>query len=204
MKSPVKLVALAFLMSSACVFAADQPPMRTWTDSTGKYKIEARFEKVEKGVVFLTKKENNEKMQVPLAKLSEQDRTYIRNWLKPKKEEPAPKPVQAESKQSVGDAWKGTWNNNKYGTKGPLTCTVTAIEGKTWKAKFVGTGIGKPFTYDAAINSTEKGDRTILQGTYSISGDAYRWTGYVEGNLLYGKYRSASGNNGEFRLKAEG
>lgn len=30
--------------------------------------------------------------------------------------------------------------------------------------------------------------------------DNYQWTGYVEGNTLFGKYRSASGNNGEFRL----
>jgi hypothetical protein len=47
---------------------------------------------------------------------------------------------------------------------------------------------------------SKKDNRTLLEGTSTVSGDSYQWTGYVEGDTLFGKYRSASGNNGEFRL----
>lgn len=200
MKIQSALTLLALL--PLAVFAAEPAPLRTWTDSTGKYRLEARIDKFEDYTVFLLKKQTQELMKIPLAKLSEEDQAYVRTWRESQEQQKTPVEEPVDQQPQVGQSWSGGWNNNKYGTKGPLTCTVSAVDGKTWQAKFVGTGIGKPFTYTAAVNTTDKGDRTILQGMYSISGDAYRWTGYVEGDTLYGKYRSASGNNGEFRLKA--
>jgi hypothetical protein len=97
--------------------------------------------------------------------------------------------------------WQGTWNNRKYGTNGPLRCTAASKDANTWEAKFEGTGVGRPFTYNVNISTMKKGNRTLLQGTSSISGDMYQWTGYVEGKTLFGRYRSSSGNNGEFRLQ---
>jgi hypothetical protein len=41
-----------------------------------------------------------------------------------------------------------------------------------------------------------------LQGTSTVDGDSYQWTGEIQGGMLIGQYRSASGNNGEFRLQA--
>lgn len=200
MKARIAILILT-LLPTAAIFAADPAPVRTWTDSSGKYRIEARIDKFEDNVVFLTSKQTQEEIEIPLTKLSKNDQSYVQSW---RKSQVTPEPDQEKIEQEtiVGQSWSGAWNNNKYGTKGPLTCTIAAVEGKAWQAKFVGTGLGKPFTYKAVFSTTDKGKRTILQGVSTISGDAYRWTGYLEGEMLYGKYRSASGNNGEFRLKA--
>lgn len=96
--------------------------------------------------------------------------------------------------------WQGTWNNRKYKTDGPLICTVTARDSDTWQAVFTGKGLGKPFEYNVTIKATKRGSKTILQGTSRIDGDNYQWNGTIERKQLVGLYRSASGNNGEFRL----
>lgn len=98
-------------------------------------------------------------------------------------------------------SWAGNWNNRKYNTNGPLKCVASPKDAKTWNAVFEGTGIGKPFKYDVTLQAMKKGNRTLLEGTSTIDGDVYRWTGYIEGGALHGKYRSASGNNGEFKLQ---
>lgn len=97
--------------------------------------------------------------------------------------------------------WSGKWDNKKYKTSGPLTCTATLKDSATWQAKFTGTGLGKPFGYDATIKVSNKSGRMILQGSTSVDGESYQWSGYVQGKSLIGSYRSASGNNGTFRLE---
>jgi hypothetical protein len=104
---------------------------------------------------------------------------------------------EEENKKS----WEGGWNNRKYGTNGPIKCTVSPKDEKTWEAHFEGTGLGKPFSYNVTLETLKKGDRTLLQGTARISGDVYRWTGYIRGKVFFGKYRSASGNNGQFKMQ---
>lgn len=52
---------------------------RTWTDSTKKFNVNAWFVEREKADVVL-KKENGEILKIPLAKLSLQDKTWIRDW----------------------------------------------------------------------------------------------------------------------------
>ncbi len=104
--------------------------------------------------------------------------------------------ADAPSKQ-----WSGTWDNKKYKTSGPLTCSAKMNTNGVWQAKFTGTGLGKPFGYDATIRAGEKGGRLILQGTTSVDGEAYQWSGYVQGKVLVGSYKSASGNNGTFKLQ---
>lgn len=52
---------------------------RTWTDSTKKFSVKAWFIEREKADVVL-KKEDGEIVKLPLAKLSLQDKTWIRDW----------------------------------------------------------------------------------------------------------------------------
>jgi hypothetical protein len=52
--------------------------LRTWTDSSGKHKREAAFEKLEGDVVHLRTKEGKQS-RVPLEKLSQADQSYARN-----------------------------------------------------------------------------------------------------------------------------
>jgi len=111
-------------------------------------------------------------------------------------------PGHPTSAAEAPKSWSGTWNNRKYKTNGPLTCTITSAKDGVWQAKFTGTGIGKPFSYDATINVRQSGNRTTLQGVSKIDGENYQWTGAISGTTLTGSYRSASGNNGDFRLQA--
>lgn len=53
-------------------------PLRTWTDSTGKFKIEARFVAVEETEVVLAR-DDGTTLRVPLEKLSALDREYAEN-----------------------------------------------------------------------------------------------------------------------------
>ncbi|MCA9146597.1 MAG: hypothetical protein KDB05_27650, partial [Planctomycetales bacterium] len=183
---------------------------RTWTDSTGNFTVVASFEKFEDGKVHLKRKDNDQVIALPAAKLSKADQTFYRKLLADRAK--AARDGVVSERTATGNAaetkaddkpmsWQGTWNNRKYGTDGPLKCTAKAKDANTWEAKFEGTGLGKPFTYEATMTTTKRGERTLLQGTSTVSGDQYQWTGYVEGDSLFGKYRSASGNNGEFILK---
>ena len=99
--------------------------------------------------------------------------------------------------------YTGEWNNRKYNTKGALTCRLTPSNERSWKARFTGTGLGRPFSYDATLTAGRKGNRVVLQGVSSVDGERYNWSGYITGSALVGSYRSASGNNGNFSLKVK-
>jgi hypothetical protein len=203
-KHLVALLALQCLPMPALVIAAEPAEKyRTWTDTTGKFKVEAAFMKLENDKVELKRKDNGKSLTLALDKLSKADVTLAK-----KLASEASKPKKTESKESsdakpteAKKAWSGEWNNRKFGTKGPVTCIAEMQDGGKWKASFEGVGIGKPFRYEVEITATEKGNQTMLQGKSLVDGDSYEWSGHVKGNTLYGRYRSASGNNGEFQLK---
>jgi hypothetical protein len=113
-------------------------------------------------------------------------------------------PSQARAQQSdEAKTWDGMWSNRKFNTSGPLKCTATRKDDGSNEARFEGSFMGSPFSYTVAVTATPKGDRTLLEGTSTIDGDRYEWSGYVRGGVLYGQYRSQKGNNGEFRLREE-
>jgi len=58
------------------VKADDGKGQRTWSDETGKFKIEAEFEKLDGDTVYL-KKSDGKKMQIPKSKLSKADQKLI-------------------------------------------------------------------------------------------------------------------------------
>jgi hypothetical protein len=97
--------------------------------------------------------------------------------------------------------WSGSWNNKKYGTKGPLKLALTSGS-KTWQCNFTGTGLGKPFRYSATLTPKKAGNRITLTGVTTVDGDRYNWTGYVQGSRIICSYKAASGNNGSFSLTA--
>ena len=53
-------------------------PFRTWTDTTGKYKTEARLLSISNGIVRL-KKTDGKDARLPLEKLSDADREWLEN-----------------------------------------------------------------------------------------------------------------------------
>jgi hypothetical protein len=177
---------------------------RTWTDSTGKFKVEAKFVKLENDKVELKRKDNGESVTLALSRFSNADAEIIKRLVAKNAD---PKPASSGDSEKSASAeptkksWSGNWNNRKFGTNGPVTCSAVISDKKTWKASFTGTGIGRPFKYDVEINATEKSGQTQLQGKSTVDGDSYEWSGHVKGDTLYGRYRSSSGNNGEFELK---
>jgi SLA1 homology domain 1, SHD1 len=56
---------------------------REWADATGKFKTEAELVKVEAGVVFLKKQSDGATIQVPLARLSAADQSYLQSLESP-------------------------------------------------------------------------------------------------------------------------
>ncbi len=112
-------------------------------------------------------------------------------------------PIATQAADPPSKSWSGTWNNKKYKTTGPLTCTVTSSKGGNWQATFSGTGLGNPFSYPATLKAMEKGGRIYLAGSTKVDGEAYRWSGYIQGQVLAGSYKSATGNNGTFSLKSK-
>ena len=56
--------------------AIEAAKWRTWTDSTGQHKVEAKFGCLAFGVVKLTKRDGSA-VKVPLEKLSDEDREWI-------------------------------------------------------------------------------------------------------------------------------
>lgn len=103
--------------------------------------------------------------------------------------------------EAATKSWSGTWDNKKFKTNGPLTCRATQKDATTWEAKFTGEGLGKPFAYDATIKSADRNGRLVMGGTATVDGETYQWSGYVQGKFLLGSYRSATGNNGSFKLQ---
>jgi hypothetical protein len=108
----------------------------------------------------------------------------------------------ADASKDVGKSWSGTWNNKKYGTSGPLTCTIVGEENGQWIAKFSGMALGKPISYNAIITHKEAGGRTTLSGTTKVDGGDYQWSGAITGTSFTGTYRASNGNNGDLRLQA--
>ena len=99
-----------------------------------------------------------------------------------------------------GFTGSGTWNNKRYGTRGPLQCVATSKDGKTWTATFTGKFRRSPFKFNAKFASKKVKNRTNLGGTAVVDGDRYRWSGYIQGNKLVGQFRSQKGYFGGFVL----
>jgi len=74
-------------------------PSRTWTDLSGKFKIDARYGGLEGGKTVLVKLDGS-KISVPLEKLSSQDRSYIKDLIDPP-ENPFTDTEASDSAESV-------------------------------------------------------------------------------------------------------
>src|SRR5947209_900638 len=70
----VAVLPAAFMVVGLAVATAAE--MRTWTDSTGQFKIQARFVASELGKVTLAKEDGSE-LEIDLKKLSAADQAYV-------------------------------------------------------------------------------------------------------------------------------
>jgi hypothetical protein len=107
----------------------------------------------------------------------------------------------ADENEPTITTWSGTWTNRKYKSSGPLKCVATRKDDGTVAATFSGKFVNDPFSYNVTVNTKANKDRMTLSGTATLEGDKYQWSGYVQGRVLYGQFKSLSGHNGEFRLE---
>ncbi|WP_417746421.1 SHD1 domain-containing protein [Rosistilla oblonga] len=66
-------------VSAAPMAAEGTSPVRTWSDATGRFKIEANLLRVENGGAVLKRTDGRE-VTVPVTKLSAADQTYLKAW----------------------------------------------------------------------------------------------------------------------------
>lgn len=78
--------------AEAAVTAANNAPVRTWKDASGKFEIQAAFAGQDAAGVRL-KKADGKTIRVPLDKLSQADQQYVQELLKPAADAPADKPA---------------------------------------------------------------------------------------------------------------
>jgi hypothetical protein len=81
------LASLLLLLAGVARTGWSAEEMRTWTDSTGKHKIEAKFKEVVDGKVTLARKSGGV-MEIDLKKLSADDQEYIAKRLKETEDDP--------------------------------------------------------------------------------------------------------------------
>lgn len=92
-----------FVLAALCaIILASDAHARTWTDSTGKFSVEAELVDVEDGQVRL-KKTDGSIITVPLVKLSAVDRAFLRRHAADaRKKEPAEPPPTATARMLTG------------------------------------------------------------------------------------------------------
>ncbi|MGC4005678.1 MAG: SHD1 domain-containing protein [Pirellulales bacterium] len=106
------LAALLCCAIALPVFAQAAEESRTWTDSTGKYKLEGKFVKVEDGKLHL-EQAGGKKMVIPLDKLSAADAKVAKDLAaaNPFKESEEDSPFQPAEKTVPGKAGKAGSKN---------------------------------------------------------------------------------------------
>ena len=121
-----ELPAVRRLLATICVLAGiilmpgvapaqqDAAAFRTWTDSTGRFRVEASLVAVQEGQVHL-KKRTGTVVHVPLRRLSQADREYVRSLAKPAKP-----PTIEQVRSTVVVLQRSTDGQTWYGMPGVL------------------------------------------------------------------------------------
>ncbi|WP_373652647.1 SHD1 domain-containing protein [Schlesneria sp. DSM 10557] len=136
---------LFVLLSLSPTPVMSQDDYRTWSDSTGKNKIKARFIKVEDDVVTLEKQDGDE-VEIELKKLSSADQKFVSNLQKEEEDSPfkTKRDDPFKSKSSGKKPASGKASADDSG--GPRTVTVDlsgveqislAATGEPWKLDIV-------------------------------------------------------------------
>jgi hypothetical protein len=100
MRRAIAIVAFTLLGALClCVCDARAEESRTWTDKSGKFSVEGEFVEITAGKARL-KLKDGKVVTLPLAKLSENDRIYVRDLLKKRRDEAAGAAAEEQSADS--------------------------------------------------------------------------------------------------------
>ncbi|MCO6457864.1 MAG: PQQ-binding-like beta-propeller repeat protein [Pirellulaceae bacterium] len=115
---------LAALLLAAALggLACGQSTSRTWTDSSGSYRIQAAMEDFKSGEVHL-RRDDGKLIQVPLSKLSDEDRAFVRAEMLRRRN------ARNEGSEAVAGARSG----NAANSAGPVSAAAAAGEWPRWR-----------------------------------------------------------------------
>jgi WD40 repeat protein len=125
------VAALAFCaVLAASAVRADE--YRTWTNSTGKHKIEAKFESLENGKVKLLRKDGKE-VTIELTKLSRADQEYVkRESVKAIAEKARDREIARTNKNTAGAGTEKTPANGRSSGSGTPKSAGEPLETDDW------------------------------------------------------------------------
>jgi uncharacterized protein (TIGR03067 family) len=141
-RSTMGVLVLAVLPLSPATAA----PPRKWTDTSGQFSVDAEFVEIKAGEVFL-KKADGEVIGVPVAKLSESDRSYLAR-------RPASTPREAADPAAVVRKIAGLLDRR------PSTAPATGAEGEAAVSRAEWSALAQSFRQldvdqDGALAETE-------------------------------------------------
>lgn len=145
-------------------------PGRTWTEAQTGRKLEGELVRVE-GDAAVVRLANGTSVKLPLARLSEEDQTFVKEQA-----ETAAKPAAAKAeeksraKEDVKKALLGTWDGYMADSDGSRHGDIRLV-----------------ITEEKITASNPQGDREMGAGTYKISGKRIDATG-TEGQFRGRKY----------------
>lgn len=154
---------LGCVLTLVCYAAAGvRAETRTWTDSTGKFKIEADFLEIVEGQVKL-QRPDGKKVSLPLAKLSKDDQAYLQQLMKnrrggaveeanPFNADDADRPAPAGSRPAARSRRNGDSSGWQEGDR------VEVRDGFEWH---VGEIVGFDPKWDRVFVKLEDGGRMI-------------------------------------------
>jgi outer membrane protein assembly factor BamB len=125
---------------------------RTWTDTTGRYRIEAEFVSFANGNVSL-KKQDGSTVEVPMSKLSSADQKWIRDELKRRRSTPSSSPTIGSSNMTSGDwpQWRGPNRDGISTETGLLNSWPNDGPPLLWSTRGAGRGYSSVAVSDGRI-----------------------------------------------------
>ncbi len=109
-----------------------------------------------------------------------------------------PKKDEKKKKEFFNQTFKGTWVTKKNRElDGTMTGVVSGYD-NDWKGNFTGIWGGRKFTYNVAFTGT----LDKLQGTATVDGADYVWTGQITNEWFTGEFTSRP-YKGSFKLKKQ-
>ena len=161
---------------------------RTWKDITGKYTIEAEYVGVEEGVVKL-KKGDGSVVDVPLKKLSGNDRLWIARHERAKKSDSESSETSSSAtsdKPSSGSAstfvsanqwprWRGPNNDGISTETGLLSSWPEAGPPVVWSSRGLGRGYSSVAVFDGKIITMGKKQGSTKLICVSVEGGSPIW-----------------------------
>ncbi len=106
--------------------ATEDALFHNWTDSAGKFSLEAKFIELKDGQVYLERKDNGKTIKIPMSRLSKEDQKWVRDELKRRTEEKQ----KSETKKGARSLSLSTQPNPRFGWLGPCEKTHLLIEQK--------------------------------------------------------------------------